>query len=453
MVHFFRTDGLGSPAFFEPRLTKAEQTEGLDATFTLELTAVGAVDISKGDHLIYKDDTGAVRDVVVVSPAVTHDSGGLVTSIVCKDRIAVDAADMFIEDQRNTQPTAVYAILDKLLANTPYQRLDKNTQTATISFYHEDLWTALCALSTATGLEIERTYTVDDSAYTNGTLIATAKIGFVKQLGDSSDEPRRFDYGADLTGVTRTINADPVYTCMYGFGKGLETDNGGYSRKLTFGSVNGGKNYVTIDDAAYARKWGIPDQLHGKNLYRIGTYENQDCEDAQQLLTETKAALATASQPSVTYELDTIVLEDGATTSAGTVRGPVHLGDSVAVVDGELGIRLSARVSKRVTDLLTGQTTITLGAQGESFTAQTQNAASSATAAATAAIATAQSAVATQADITPTVTRVVQSGDGWDTAATLASVILLEDGLPVISYDGEKYVFSPETGVFSKEQA
>lgn len=445
-THFFRTTGLGEPERFEPRLTKAEQTESLDGAFTLELTAAEAVDISKGDHLIYRDDTGTTRDVVVVSPAVTHDSGGLVTSIVCKDRIAVDAADIYVEDQRNTTPTRLDAIMGKLLEDTPYSYAGEKAKTVSISFYHKDLWSCLCDISKATGLELYRSYATDSKGHSNGKLITTASVGFVSQLAapDANTEPRRFDYGYDLTGVTRTINADSVVTCMYGYGKGLETTQGGYSRKLTFGSVNGGKNYVTISDAAYARKWGIPDPLHNKIGYRVGTYENSNCEDATQLLRETKAALDAASKPSISYELDTLTLDPTG------MYGPVRLGETVQVVDSRLGLHLTARVAKRVTDLLSKRSTITLGVQSESFTTQAQGATSSATASATAAVAAAQGAVATQADIAPTVERVKDSGDSWDKGAALADIITLSNGRPEIVYDGKKYSFDPGTGTFKE---
>lgn len=445
-THFFRTTSLGEPERFEPRLTKAEQIESLDGAFTLELTAAGAVDVSKGDHLIYRDDAGLTRDVIVVSPAVTHDSGGLVTSIVCKDRIAVDAADLYIEDQRNTAPTRLDAIMGKLLKDTPYSYAGEKAKTVAISFYHKDLWSCLCAISKATGLELYRSYATDSEGHSNEKLITAASVGFVTQLAapDANAEPRRFDYGYDVTGVTRTINADSVVTCMYGYGKGLETDQGGFSRKLTVGSVNGGKNYVTVSDAAYARKWGIPDPIHNTIRYRVGTYENSDCADANQLLRETKAALDAASKPSISYELDTLTLDPTG------MYGPVRLGETVQVVDSRLGLHLTARVSKRVTDLLSRRSTITLGVQSESFTTQAQGATSSATASATAAVAAAQGAVATQADIAPTVERVKDSGDGWDKGSALADVITLSNGLPEIVYDGKKYSFDPETGTFKE---
>ena len=446
-THFLRTDNLGHVRRFEPTLTKAEQTAALGGTFTLELAALGAVDIGKGDHIIYYDDTGALHDTIVVSPSVTHGAGGLATSIVCKDRIATDMADIWVEDVRQPKPTALGTILSRLLSNTPFGTLGAPGGQAAISFYHETMWKAVCDLSTAAGMEVARSYA--KPAGGEDTVIPTASIGLVGQLGASTLPPRRFDYGYDLTGCSRTITADPVYTRMHGYGKGLKTDAGGYSRKLTFASINGGKNYVDLADTAYAGEWNFPDPAHKRTLPRTGVYENANCEDAKQLLAETKNALLTASRPIISYEL-TVTATGGLDTGAPNGR-PVELGETVQVVDAQLGLRLTARVSRKVTDLLTGRSTITLGAQGESFTAQTTAATSSTAASATAAYTASQAAVATQADIAPTVTRVKTSGDGWDKAATLANTITLSAGLPCISYDGHTYIFSPDTGTFIKE--
>ena len=60
----------------------------------------------------------------------------------------------------------------------------------------------------------------------------------------------RFTYGKNMAGCSRTVLEQDVYTALYGFGAGLPfTDEEGsyktgYRRKLTFGDINGGKNYV-----------------------------------------------------------------------------------------------------------------------------------------------------------------------------------------------------------------
>lgn len=449
-VTFMRTDAAGHPLVFEPRLIKAEQTEAIDGAFTLELTALGAVDVTKYDHLLYMDDGGRRRDVVVISPEITHDSSGVRTSIVCHDAIATNGSQLMLYDVR-CRALSAQQCLEKALAKgdvtnvvyTADSTADAAAvKTVTIGYYHQSEWASVTALSAQTGLEVQRSY---EFTSTNGIIRAIGHVGLYKAVGranipeaDTTPAIRRFDYGYDLANVSRTITADTIATCMYGFGKSLETDAGGYSRKLTFEAINGGKPYVKADAATLAA-WGIA-TANGGTHTRDAIYENADCADPNQLLRETKAALAAAIAPKVSYTVEPAALGGG----------PVYLGETVQVVDHQLGLAAEARVSKRVTDLLSGRSTITLGVTTNSLTATAQSSSSMAASTAGMAVELAQSTVATQADITPTVERVKDSGDSWDAGAALADVITLSNGLPEIVYDGKKYTFDPKTGTFKE---
>lgn len=63
-----------------------------------------------------------------------------------------------------------------------------------------------------------------------------------------------------MAGCTRTVMENEVFTALYGFGKGLPvldesgSATGGFTRRLTFGEVNGGVNWVGDDDAREV--WG-----------------------------------------------------------------------------------------------------------------------------------------------------------------------------------------------------
>lgn len=449
-ITFMRTDAAGHPLAFEPRLIKAEQTEAIDGAFTLELTALGAVDVAKYDHLLYVDDGGRRRDVVIVSPEITHDSSGIRTSIVCHDAIATNGSQLMLYDVRCRGLTAQQC-LEKALAkgdevNVVYTADSTTDATAvknvTIGYYHQSEWASVTALSTQTGLEVQRSY---EFTSTNGIIRAIGHVGLYKAVGratipeaDATAAIRRFDYSCDLTNVSRTITADTLATCMYGFGKSLETDSGGFSRKLTFEAINGGKPYVKADAATLAA-WGIA-TMNGGTHTRDAIYENADCADPGQLLRETKAALAAAIAPRVSYTVKPAALGGG----------PVYLGETVQVVDHQLGLAAEARVSKRVTDLLSGRSTITLGVITNSLTATAQDSSSMAASTAGMAVELAQSAAATQSNIAPTVSRVTAGADGWDKGAALANVITLDGGLPEIVYNGKKYTFNPATGTFKE---
>ena len=117
-----------------------------------------------------------------------------------------------------------------------------------------------------------------------------------------------------------------------------------------------GKAYV--EDAAATKIWGHPD-ARGTALPACTSYVNEQCEDAAQLLKETKAYLAEVSEPKVSYEASVLDLY-----AFGRSWEGVAVGDRVAIIDKgftEEGIRLTGRVSQIERDLLGGDATVTFG--------------------------------------------------------------------------------------------
>lgn len=150
--------------------------------------------------------------------------------------------------------------------------------------------------------------------------------------------------GRDLAGVRRTVSADPVYTALYGYGKGEEVGDG-YGRRLTFGDANGGVDWVGDEDAR--QLWGMPGP-GGARLHCFGSVVFEDEEDPAELLRLTKAALDECKQPKVSYELD------WAEAAAAGLADGVGLGDTVGFVDGYFDppMRGTARVVAIRDDLM-----------------------------------------------------------------------------------------------------
>lgn len=125
---------------------------------------------------------------------------------------------------------------------------------------------------------------------------------------------------------------------------------GGFTRRLTFGSVNGGANWV--GDEAARLVWGRPDGAGGK-AHRFGHVVFPDCEDAMELKALTLAALAAACEPRVSYEVDVAAVDGGA---------GVRLGDDVAVIDSSRSPEwhLRARCVRRVRELGEGEPAVRL---------------------------------------------------------------------------------------------
>ena len=106
----------------------------------------------------------------------------------------------------------------------------------------------------------------------------------------------------------------------YTTSRGVAT--GGFTRRLTFGSVNDGANWVGDEDARLV--WGRWDASREAKVHRFGHVVFPDCEDASELKALTEAALAAACVPKVSYEVDVAAVDGGA---------GVRLGDDVAVID------------------------------------------------------------------------------------------------------------------------
>ncbi|MBQ9000909.1 MAG: phage tail protein [Eggerthellaceae bacterium] len=154
----------------------------------------------------------------------------------------------------------------------------------------------------------------------------------------------RFVYGKNMASCTRTVLEQDVYTALYGFGAGLPyTDEDGnyvpgYRRKLTFGEINGGKDYV--EDVEAREVWGRWNASRTAKVSSFGQVPFSDCTDPARLLELTRAALAEAVKPKVSYEVDVAALDGD----------DADLGDTVAVIDTsrEPEWRLTARIVRRV---------------------------------------------------------------------------------------------------------
>ncbi len=211
-----------------------------------------------------------------------------------------------------------------------------------------------------------------------GGRVAGRAVRAVPRLG--CDRGMRFEHAHNLAGCRRAVLEDEVCTALYGYGAGIpvvdETGafTGGYRRKLTFGEVNGGVNWV--GDEAARMEWGLPDADGTGRAHRFGEVTFPDVEDAQTLKERTLAALPEACAPKVRYEVDAALVE-------GSDRA--GLGDDVAVVDASRDPewRFKSRVVGRARTFGDGWTDVQLTIGQPKSTAYA--AASEATARATAA--------------------------------------------------------------------
>lgn len=303
--------------------------------------------LCEGHRLVWRDPQGTCHEHVCQDPRGLHEGGRTVYSDTALNSICELFGD-YLEDKR-PYGYSYQRALEVALAPTRWavSTVDQpGTVSAGLTFYHVSAREALNAILECGG-ELETVITVGTGGVTGRS------IGIRAHRGSTSGH-RRFAYGKDVTGISKTEHWGAITAC-YGYGKGVETDSGGYGRKLTFGGINGGLNYVYDGDAL--KLYGRPDG-GGGYAHIFGTYENSDCEDAGQLLSETRSYLEEHKVPGVTYTADVLDLVQFGRSWEG-----VSVGDDVQVVDTEYDpeLRLEGRVSKLVRNCLNGAMEVTLG--------------------------------------------------------------------------------------------
>lgn len=327
-------------------VSAATHTDALDGTDELGITC--AEDLVKGDRIVWIDLQGMCHEHIVDTIDRVHDDDGAPeTQAVCINSVN-ETWDDWLDDKRPSGSVAV--ALASILADTRWEvgTCDQGGS-ASRTFYHESVREGLAGIIETWGGELE-TLIVHD-----GASIVSRRVGVRAKRGNQNSA-KRFTWTKDLVSVKRSVASDNPKTRVYGYGKGVETESGGYGRRLTFGDINGGKDYV--EDADATTVWGHPDG-EGGILPAVASYVNEQCEDAAQLLQETKDYLEQVKEPKVTYTASVIDLY-----AFGRSWEGVGVGDDVAIIDKGFsaeGVRLHGRVSQIERDLLTGDATVTFG--------------------------------------------------------------------------------------------
>lgn len=358
-------DRWGNPLGDLPYAIKAIRTRATDGTDTLDITTIG--EINKDERIVFQDSLNRWAEYLCQSTQTARAAGMPVTVAYCAGSIA-ELSRTYIEDKRNRNANAK-ACLAKALEGTRWTvgtvETGTITGTADLSFYHCTVLEAIQKTADTYGLEVQTEYQPDPT----GNRIGRRIIHLVEHRG-SANTTKRFEYGKDLTQIKRDIDSGDVITRLYGWGKGIEQTNdqgeatGGYSRKISFADVNNGKPYVQ-DDQALA-DWGIPGP-DGTRHHSEASVDFPDCEDPQELLNLTKAALKTRATPVVSYTADVTALGQAGYSAEGT-----DVGDSVQIIDTSFStpLRLEGRILQIEEDLAgsLADTKITLGNIRQSYT-------------------------------------------------------------------------------------
>lgn len=318
---------------------------------------LASCDLIKGNRIVWRDKFGYWHEHIVNDLKEAHEDDKLLTTAYCENSIAELFTD-YIEDLR-PYDTSAYTALQRALSVTRWQIGTVDVSgTSSASFYHISAREAIGKIIEAWGGEFSTTIEVE------GEGVSARKVNIATR---GRNNGKRFEWSKDIKGITREVSTDDVVTALYGYGKGLEAYDedgnatGGYERKLTFGDINGGLDYVADETAKLS--WGLPDGKGGIK-HAFGKVEFSDCEDMRELLELTKAELAVRCKPQVSYTANVVNLAD-----AGFEYEDTQAGDTVALIDKGLNERLTGRVLCIERYLFNEQATVvTLGNVSKSIT-------------------------------------------------------------------------------------
>lgn len=217
-----------------------------------------------------------------------------------------------------------------------------------VYYYFINKREGLSKIVKAFGIEVQFIYEI------SGNKITKRILNTYKQLGKETH--KRYTYGSNVMTIEREEDRTSVSTAIVGLGKGVETDNGGYGRKLNLSGIswsvaNGdpldkpsGQLYLEMPKAT--EKYGLPD-----GRPRISTVTWDDCEDVNELINLTYQQLIANSKPALKYTVDILDASE------------LWLGDTVTTIRHDLGFAYKDRVSSINRDLLNeSKTTVEIGA-------------------------------------------------------------------------------------------
>ena len=378
--------------------------------------------VDKYDRIVFCDSMGRTCEWIVMSSRESRAKSIPICTVNCYGSMQELSRHFMPTLRRGSKDTPEQA-LAKALDGTRWSVGQCDEGSGEYSVYHQSSLASVKDIAEAYKMEVEPVIQLS----ADGNSIARRSVSLVKRLG-RANTALRLDYGSGLSGIDRVLSVDDVVTRLYCYGKGVQTtdddgnETGGYSRKITFADINGGKEY--IQDDSLLEVWGVPGP-DGSLMHTEGIFEDGDCEDKATLLAEGRAALAERSKPIVSYEGTVEALG-----RAGFDANACDLGDNLQMVDTTFPrpLRLSGRVLEIVEDLL---------GDGSPSTVKVGN--------------VIEGIVKRSDRVQQTIDRLTGSAGSWDSAATLGSAYLdgLIDGLNKVMNETGGYTYiKPGKGLF-----
>jgi phage minor structural protein len=224
--------------------------------------------------------------------------------------------------------------LKEVLADTMGWTLNKVPYTEAQDVKYEDYTTKLEAIkSVVEQFGMEAYFTVK----LHGTKIVEKYLNVVEERGQNTRV--RFDYGYDLSGVSRVQDSNNIVTALIGVGKG---DSSKARLNLSSLTAFSEGDFYKPDGADWIGSYSALQQYGLNGRHRFGFFVDDDADSQDALKRSTLKELKDRIIPSVTYSCSIVTLERLTGYSAKKLR----IGDTILVKDNTFkpAIIITARV-------------------------------------------------------------------------------------------------------------
>lgn len=286
------------------------------------LTVTTLQTLEKQQRIVFQDSHGAYQEYVVTETEQHHDIGLVTCKATCVWSLQHDLMLTKVSSMPGVRsPVSATVAMRNALAGTTRWTLGQVTvdELSGGSMYNMSGWDALKVVIEKWGGEIVAEYRVSTSG------VVSRSVSLLEQQG-STTPVGRFEYAHSASDIKRLVSKDP-WTCrIIPYGKGEETEGGGYGRRINITSVNDGIEWLQDDDMVDVLK--VPAGTGWEYPVQIVIFS--DIEKPQKLKDWALKHLHDYTRPKVSYAATISTL-----ATAGLTNADIRLGDVVQCVDYE----------------------------------------------------------------------------------------------------------------------
>ena len=239
-----------------------------------------------------------------------------------------------IIDKRPTKTSAGLATQVALEGTRWQLRTAENVGTESCRFWYCSVWEALQKISSVWGCTLQFAWEINDTG------VVSRNVTVKERQGDWRG--KRFELSKGITDLKIKTDTSAVVTALYGRGKGeeLSSEDGDtyYGRKISFADVEWSTANGDPANKPLGQEW-VEDQAASAAFGFAGRKRSQvinfdECEDPEELLDLTWAALQQLKMPKITVRGTVADLEN----AWGYGFEAMRMGDTAAVVMDEVNL-------------------------------------------------------------------------------------------------------------------